>query len=211
VKEMVSVQMYWGSSWIPSGIPFGLNVEYNPTTGRGLQVSGEVVGPGCGDWSCGQYWVNLTYMGSFHLSTSRMPERGCVFNSSPEVHFSGSLVGETEEGSNAIGFVFDDSSAKCGVRIRQRIYSGVYQIGMRTLALQRVINIDDDNHEIEIYDMPAVLTVPTFSWILNRTRHLQIDIEVRFRMYLEGTGSIRFSGNPFIFNVTQWSIWAEDA
>ena len=61
------------------------------------------------------------------------------------------------------------------------------------------------------YLIPAVLTVPTFSWRLDRTRPLQIDIEVRFRMYLEGTGAIHFHGNPFIFDVTQWSIWAEDA
>jgi hypothetical protein len=207
---MVTADMYWGSSDIPSGVPQDLIVNYNAATGRGLEIGGKVTGPGCGDWSCGDRWATLTFLGRFYLGTDRMPDRGCRFTSAPQVLFLESYLYGYAGASSG----WDNSSAKCGLRLRQNVYSGGYLLGMREQSFPRIIDMTVEDF-YERYAMPASLQIPSITWELDRSRTLQIDIEVRFTIYVEGDGTIGFDGvgtrNKFVFDVPQWAIYATDA
>ena len=76
---------------------------------------------------------------------------------------------------------------------------------------QRLVNIDDEWREVDSEVLDGVKNPTAFTWSLDRTQVLEIDVEVRFKMYLEGTGSIEFMGsypNTFNFYVEQWYIEA---
>jgi len=200
---MTDVQMYWGSSDIPSGIPaYDLYTAYT-TNGRGLNITGFQVGPGC-DCGCSDRWCTLTFLARFYLSTSRMPELGITYTSTPYVDFSGGFYGETGFASCA-----DDPSAIIGVRVSQYVYQGGTMIATRRTSMPRRIALEDED-VIDSYDMPPRVYIPSYTWNLNRSRTLEIDIEVRFLMYLEGDGEIRFHGmntQPFTFDIPQWMLF----
>jgi hypothetical protein len=207
---MSIVQMYWGSSDIPSGIPGpGLNVQYHPTTGRGLDIDGGLAGSGCGKFTCGERTATLTFLGRFYLQPQRMPEQGRLFVSQPGVDFSGRLRAETDTGTS-----FDNSSVRVGLRLRQYIYSGTALIGWKEIRRPRVIDLVYDSSDWrQTYMLPDTMTIPAFCWELNRSQTLEIDIEVRFLIRLEGHCSLsfwsygdRFHPDKFIFDVPQWFV-----
>jgi hypothetical protein len=112
------------------------------------------------------------------------------------------------------GTGWDESSAKCGVRLRQYVYSGGSLLGMREESLPQVIDMTAEDFRQD-YTMPASIQIPAYTWQLDRTRTLQIDVEVRFRMNVEGDGVIGFDGigtrTRFVFDVPQWAIISTDA
>ena len=204
---MSSVQMYWGSSDVPSGVPNGLDVQFNPATGRGLQVDGTFNGPGCGSFLCGESRADLTYLGRFFLQPERMPTSGSLFVSAPTVEFSGRLnswvLGRAE---------WDYSSVRVGLRVRQYVYSGGTRIGMKERTMPRIIDCSWDD-QIENYTLPDVVSIPNCVFVLNKTRPLQIDVEVRFHMRVEGDANVSYWSHggrsfpdEFVFDVPQWFI-----
>ncbi len=207
---MTNVQMYWGSSDIPSGIPApGLDVDYTSTTGRGLQINGQLEGPGCGKWTCGKRVAMLTYLGRFYLEPQRMPEDGRLFISAPNVNFSGNLRAEAIGGA-----IFDNTTVRVGLRLRQYVYSGRTNIGMKEIRMPRFVNLTSDDATGN-HPLPENISVPAFCWELNRSQTLEIDVEVRFLMHLEGDCRLRFwsvwgGTDQFSFDVPQWFIEKSD-
>lgn len=201
---MSTVQMFWGSSDIPSGIPANLSANYT-SNARGLIISGMASGPGCGRSSCGERTHYLTFLGRFYVSKQRMPYQGTEFTSRPNIHFDGQLHGSTGGGA-----WFDDPSAVCGIRIRQIIYSGSNYVGSTELRMPKLVEIVDRSRDSEWEPVFGNRRVPSLTWTLDRDRNLEIDIEVRFTMKLEGTGAITYyNGNlepGFTFNIPQWFI-----
>ncbi len=203
---VVSADMWWGSSCVPTGVPLTLDARYNSETQRGLEISGALQGPGCGV-ACGEYFHLMMFMASFNLTVPRMPDRGCRFTSSPVVDFVGRIEGETGYGGS-----LDDPAVRLDLSLMQVIYSGAYEIGKRINYLPDRIDFEAVD-DWETYYVPDRLRIPSLTWELNRTRPVQIDIWVNFYMYVEGTGRIGFVGelvNPFKFDVPQWSIFATD-
>jgi hypothetical protein len=198
---MSSAEMWWGSSDIPSGCPETVRPSRQ---GACVRLYGTVDGPGCGRFSCREEWRNLTFVSRFFLDVGRMPASGVSFRSAPKVHLDGLLWGETVGGA-----LFDKPSAVCGLRLRQYVYAGGTCLGVTETANPKLIDIRDKTNGWQGAELWGPHALPRFSWTLDRTKALEIDVEVRFRTYLEGTGLVRFDpyvGWPLVIDVPQWRI-----
>ncbi|MFW9996650.1 MAG: hypothetical protein ACFFD4_31695 [Candidatus Odinarchaeota archaeon] len=213
---MTSVMMWWGqTSYWGDALSHGLSASFGP---NGIELRHGVTGPGCGNYNCGREHTYFYSRATYHLSPPRMPEGGCKFESRPITEFSGCLEGHTLDGA-----WFDDPDAKFGYRLRQYVYVGGTYFGMTEQKNPRQINIEGEENEFDIFTFPNSRTHPAFTFFLDRGKDLEIDIEIRFSLNVEGTGRLEFLGssnyftqdnpllwNSFYMNTPQWSIQSVD-
>ena len=59
-------------------------------------------------------------------------------------------------------------------------------------------------------DETSSMAFESVRWNLDRSQLLEIDLEVQFRSYVDGEGSVQFSPDPgdlsFVVTPAQWSI-----
>lgn len=205
---MSSVEIWWGqTSW---SYPAGVNLSFG--TG-GLQINGNVSGPGCGCFSCDSRRANLTILGQYFLSKDRMPEGyGYLWSSRPEIAFGAART----IGGWTLGGAFvepaDQSSAKCTLKARQLAYQGGQLIASSEKS-QRLINISNRDWETREYLLPHTFELKTIFFPLDRTQDLEIDVAIDFDMDLEGSGRIFYNSIWDVdahlqLDVPQWLVYA---
>lgn len=136
-----------------------------------------------------------------------MPQDGRLFVSAPAVEFSGGLWAECTGRAT-----FDNSSVRVGLRVRQYVHSGGTLIGVKQTNMPKLIDCHYEDLVCN-YTLPDRVSIPRFVWELERDQTLEIDVEVRFLMRLEGDSRLAFtrawlpgSQDKFTFDVPLWSI-----
>lgn len=212
---MASVMMWWGSSYAYGDtLEHGVYAQFGP---NGLELRGGVEGPGCGMFNCGREHTYFYLLATYHLAPHRMPEGGCKFESRPVTNFRGWVSGSTDHGA----LTGDDPDAKFGYRLRQYVYQDGVLIGMTEQKNPRKINIEGEEDEYDSFTLPETRTHPAFTWFLDKEKTLEIDVEIRFSLNVEGTGRLNFHGlgydivpmpwdPPFSMTTPQWSIQSVD-
>lgn len=198
---MVSVEMWWGqTSW---WWPAGLTVTFGPD---GLEIQGLVEGPDCDISYCGDRKETFGILGQFFLDTNRMPPLlpdEYLWSSSPVVRFSGDVTGLTFSEA-----WFDAPSAKCQLQARQLVYAAGEHIATSERSMD-LVRISNDSWELRRFVMPTVFRLSIASFPLDRNKDLEIDIELKFVMNVEG-GDICYScwidSDPFLVRIPQWNI-----
>lgn len=209
---MATARMWWGVMyyWPP---PPGLTVDW-AASGIGLEISGAVQGPGCGWFECSEYWYSLRFLSQYFLGVDRMPDEGCIYSSAPYVRYPWFGYQSSINLSTGGRAIFDEPSAGCWVTAGQQVYEGSQRIG-GTSIVDEIWHIDGNAHHTAIVQVPSRLEIPPFSFTLNRSQNLQIDIEVVWTFRLEGSSEVEFERSgpppgPFEFIVPQWDIVSLD-
>ena len=201
---MASADMWWAQTnvWHPGGI----SVNYG---GGRWRITGQAEGPGCGAFSCSETTEVITFLSQYGLDRERMPDAGCVFRSSPAVDFTGVIHGLT---GDPFAF-FDHPSAACELQARQLVFFGA-QLTHVSFSSLDLVSIIDETLGWQVTAMPSIFHFDAVSFQLDRGQDLLINLEVKFIMRLEGSGTIRYSpwidSPPFNVHFSQWPIQSVD-
>jgi hypothetical protein len=92
------------------------------------------------------------------------------------------------------------------------VYSGGTFLDRNQKRFPRIINVADERYGTDGVALWGGKDIPAITWTSDRSRTLEIDVEVRFRMYLEGTGQMWFQRSsavpyePLSFEIPRWNI-----
>lgn len=197
---MPSATMWWArTDW---SVPAGMNAALGP---GGVSVTGNVNGAPSSFLSLGEKSASLRVFGQFWLGKDRMPTGGCVFQSAPNAHLTGDLVGMTFGGIWPFG---PWPTTTCSLMARQLVFSDGSLIATSQSDSQLISSIDQEWQ----FARATVPRNPFFpvNFDLNRNLGLAIRLELVFHMFLRGTGAVRFSpfkdSPPFLIDLPQWDI-----
>jgi len=206
-----SAEMWWGRtgwSWPASRRGGRWNSVRGGVDFTGFQT-GRTRSESCGAFDCSSVRREIRILSQFFLNMGRMPIGGRTFLSSPRVFFSGT-VRATTGGSLTI---FDDPQAICDLELRQTILRGGTLI-QNSLYSERLAATPESTHESRSHVMPANIPFRTATFELDRGFNLEIDLDIRFKIYLEGEAHVGLSTRaddlPFIVMTPQWSIFSVD-
>jgi len=192
---MFTAKMWWAKTWVRKFFhPKGVNLV--PENDGNVKIEGSAGGPGCGVFSCDSRFHMLAIRMQYFLTTDRMPKDDeayrTVWDSNPNLtfHYGHRVIGAwTLSGTMPID-VFDSSSAKCWIETRQSAHQGGKQIGISEMLKRTLIEIRNDNWVLREELLPHNLWVGKLVFVLDRTKDLEIDIDIFIITELEGEGSI---------------------
>ena len=204
---MFNAEMWWGMtgwSWPASRI----GGRWNHVRG-GVEFTGFSTGQSrnesCGVFSCSNVNREIRILAQFFLNRSRMPSGGRTFLSAPQVFFSGTVRG----GTGGTLTVFDDPLAICDLELRHVVLRGGTVIALSNHS-ERLVQTAESTHSSDSHIMRERIPLPPLTFDLDRRFNLEIDLEIRFRIYLDGEASVSLSPRrddlPFLVMTPQWSI-----
>jgi hypothetical protein len=195
----------WLGSWA-SWVPPNGGVRAQWGAGPTLQLSGRMDGPGNATTTLDEITAEIRVLNQFHLGTERMPATGSLFRSAPSARLTGDVWGITLDAA-----LFDDPSATCTLYALQKQYVGGMHVNTTSRSVN-LIQIVDENPVSQRTTLPPTLSFEPLEFVLNRREHLQIDLDLRFTMRLEGDGQIRYDGfldlPPLTIHCPQWDIYS---
>jgi hypothetical protein len=195
----------WLGSW-QSWVPPNGGVRAQWGAGPTLQLSGRMDGPGNASSTLDEITAEIRVLHQFHLGRERMPATGSVFRSAPIARLTGDVYGSTWDAA-----WFDDPSATCTLRALQLQYVGGAHVNT-TSKREDLITIVDENPVTLHMTLPSTFAFEPLEFVLNRQEHLQIDLDLRFAMRLEGDGQIRYDSfldrPPLTIHCPQWDIYS---
>jgi hypothetical protein len=159
----------------------------------------------CGAFECANVHRQVRILAQFFLNTRRMPRHGRTFVSAPSVSFGGTVRGST----GGTLTIFDDPLATCDIELGHVVLRGGSVIA-RASHPERLVQTAEDTFSSDSHIMRDSIALPSLVFDLDRRFNLEIDLDIRFKIYLDGEASVGLSTGardlPFLVITPQWSI-----
>jgi hypothetical protein len=163
--------------------PNGHSTITTAVAGARVNIDGRLNGPGDPTFGLDSIERDLSILWQFFLDVQSMPDEGCTFDSDPVVRFTGDITAYAADTS-----IFDDPSAECVLRTRQLVLSGARPIAAAPKN-ETIISFRDTDGLDRVF-LPPTFRFEPVTFDLDRTDNLEIDLELIFRMYVEGEDSL---------------------
>lgn len=193
--------MWWARShWSAVGTERALRgVRVEAETDGDFVVDAEVAGPPCGFWSCPTERTYISLSKTFYLGRQRMPERSCLYESTPLILLTGSLG----QHFGSSGSWSDDTSTYARYRRWQHVTNADEIEYPDGFTQESPAIIDDGGHIGSVNVQYTPMHVPAARFVLNHEKDLIIEVNLQFIFDIEGPNI------PFLdleVRILQWSI-----